>query len=191
MSPNSERLQVPPEPTQSAKEQAAKLCADAIADHELSRGFEGRITDIVSEGVVERLTANWDGKQCKKLARAARKLLMTKSIVRRLPAYLTNRLMLALGYPSPTRIFVCELVCKMPVPWYSKIAAAARVIQLSGRCLCYANNRELTECECMIDLLRYEAKEGVGSLMTAGFDDWHEIAERVPPPGPVSRTVGG
>jgi hypothetical protein len=169
-------------PTQSEKDQAAKLCADAIAGHEISQDFQDKITDIVSESVVERLTEKWDGKQCKKLAKSARRLLMTRSIIRQLAAYLVNPLMLALGYQSPARMFVCELVCRMPVPWYSKIAAAARVIQLSGICLCYANNRELTECECMIDLVRYEAKEGVGRLMTAGFDDWHEIAERVRPP---------
>lgn len=155
-----------------------------MADHKISQDFQDKITDIVSESVVERLTEKWDGKQCKKLAKAARKLLMTRNIIRQLLAYLVNRLMLMLGYPSPARIFVCELVCRMPVPWYSKIAAAARVIQLSGICLCYANNRELKECECMIDLLRYETKEGVSRLMTVGFDDWHEIAERMPLPEP-------
>lgn len=172
----------PPEPTQNAKGQAAKLCADAIADHEISENFQDKITGIVSESVVESLTAKWDGKQCKRLAKAARKLLMTRSIVRQLLAYLVNRFMLALGWSGPARIFVCELVCRMPVPWYSKIAAAARVIQLSGICLCYANNRDLTECECMIDLLRYEAKSGVSKLMTAGFEDWHDIAEKLPSP---------
>jgi hypothetical protein len=189
MPPNFPRLYAAPEPTQNAKDQAAKLCADAIADHEISQDFQDKITDIVSGSVVERLTANWDGKQCKKLARAARKLLMTRNIVRQLVAYVVNRLMLALGYSSPARIFVCELVCRMPVPWYSKIAAAARVIQLSGICLCYTTNRELTECECMIDLLRYEAKEGVTRLMAVGFDDWHDIAERMPPPESIGLTV--
>jgi hypothetical protein len=179
---SSSRAHVAPEPTQNAKDQAAKLCANALVDHELSQDFQDKITDIVSESVVERLTAKWDGRQCKKLAKAARKLLMTRNVIRQLIAYFINRLMLALGYSSPARIFVCELVCRMPVPWYSKVVAAARVIQLSGICLCYSKNRQLTECECMVDLLRYETKEGVRKLMAVGFDDWHEIAERMPSP---------
>jgi hypothetical protein len=134
--------------------------------------------------VIDRLTAKWNSKQCRKLAKSARRLLKTKNIVHQILAYFVDRLLLALGYPSPARIFVCELACRLPVPFYSKIAAAARIIQISGICLCCMNGRDLTECECMIDLLRYETKQGVSDMMTTGFDELSEIAARLQVPEP-------
>jgi hypothetical protein len=128
------------------------------------------------------LTANWNSKQCRKLAKSARKLLKTKNLVHQILSYLVDRLLLTLGYSSPARIFVCELVCRLPVPFYSKIAAAARIIQMSGICLCYMNGRDLTECECMIDLLRFETKQGVSQLMATGFEELSEMADRMPEP---------
>jgi hypothetical protein len=170
----------PKEPSVRLRVEAAKLCADAIISQALGTSFEQQITDLVSDKVVERLMKDWDGRHCTELAKIARRLLGIRTYLRRIIAYLINRLMLVFGYKSTVRAFVCELVSILPVPWHSKVTAAARIIQLTGICLCFMNERNLKDCECLIDLLRFESKEVISRLLTASLHDWREIANTVP-----------
>jgi hypothetical protein len=164
----------------AAKREAAKLCADAIVGQGVLAAFDAQITDYVSTELIEKLSKNWDGKQCDEIAKLARGLLATKNYFYRIIQIALNWLMLRLGYGDTARFFACQLVCVLPVVWYAKLVTAARILQITGICLCFANDRKLTECECLHDLVLFEGKEAIGRLMTAAVDNWREIANRVP-----------
>jgi hypothetical protein len=130
--------------------------------------------------VIEELSKNWDGRHCGEIARIARGLLAVRSYFYRALQIALNWIMSKLGYGQLTRFFVCQLITAAPVVWYAKLVAAARILQVSGICLCLMNDRSLAECECLHDLVLLEGKEAIGHLMTAAAHSWTEIAMRVP-----------
>jgi hypothetical protein len=166
----------------TAKRQAAKLCAEAILGQGVLTSFEDQITDFVSEKLIDELSKNWDGRQCGQLAKIARGLLAIRGYFHKLLQILGNWVISKLGYGELTRVFACQLVTAVPVVWYAKLVAGARILQISGICVCLMNDRSLGECECLHDLVLFEGKEIIGRLMTAAVHDWREIAERVPDP---------
>jgi hypothetical protein len=163
-----------------AKKEAARLCAEAIAGQGVLSAFESQITEYVSDKIVEELSRNWDGRQCDELAKLARQLLAVKSYFYRAIQIVVNWIMLKLGFGSIARFFVCQLITALPVAWYAKLVTAARILQVTGICLCFMNDRSLTECKCLHDLVVFEGKEAISRLMTAAAHDWREISERVP-----------
>ena len=76
----------------------------------------------------------------------------------------------------------CQLVSAIPLPWNAKLVAAARVLQLTGICLCFSRERNLMECRCLHDLVQFEGMQAIGRLLTAAIGDWREIAWEVPAP---------
>jgi hypothetical protein len=163
-----------------AKREAAKLCAEAITGQGVLPAFEAQITDYVSEKTVDELSRNWDGRQCEELARLARQLLAVKSHFYRALQVIANWIMLKLGFGDTARFFVSQLVIALPVAWYAKLVVAARILQVTGICLCFVNDRSLRECKCLHDLARFEGMEAINRLMTAAVHDWHEMPRRMP-----------
>ena len=88
--------------------------------------------------------------------------------------------MALLGHGNLVSSFTGELVKALPVPWFAKVTAAARIIQLTGIWLCFINDRKLADCECMTDLVKFESIEVLGRLLVAGAGDWRQIVDRVP-----------
>jgi hypothetical protein len=156
------------------------MCADAMLARSLDGAVRQKLVDIVGEKTVDLLTEDWDGTQCDELAKAARKLLGLKSLFQKFLGYLVTRIMASLGHGDQVSGFAGELVKAVPVPWFAKVAAAARIIQLTGIWLCFINDRKLADCECMTDLVKFESIEVLGALLAAGAQDWRQIADRVP-----------
>lgn len=165
--------------SKKAKREAAKLCADAIIGQGVIAAFESQITDYVSDELIDGLSKNWDGSQCGEIANLARGFLAVRGYFYRLLQIIVNWLMLKLGYGDTTRFFACQLIYAVPVIWYAKLVTAARILQVTGICLCFANGRSLTECECLRDLVLFEGKEAIGRLMASAVNNWREIAKRV------------
>ena len=46
----------------------------------------------------------------------------------------------------------------IPLPMDAKMVSVARGIQVAGILLCVIDNRDLTKCECFIDLAKTESK---------------------------------
>jgi hypothetical protein len=67
--------------------------------------------------------------------------------------------------------FTKELVVNLPLPTDAKMTAVARSIQVAGVLLCVMDNRDLTKCECFIDLAMAEAKERVNRMLVAAMSD--------------------
>jgi hypothetical protein len=166
--------------SKTAKREAAKLCADAILGQNVLPAFQSQITDYVSEKLVDELTKCWDGRQCDEIAKLARGLLAVRGYFYRALQIIIDWLMLRMGYRDTARFFACQLVVAVPVVWYTKLVVAARILQITGICLCFANDRNLMECRCLHDLALFEGKEAIGCLMTAAIHDWREIAKQVP-----------
>jgi hypothetical protein len=105
-----------------------------------------------------------------------------------LKGYLTKILQVALnwvmkktGSGTLPRLVVCQLVAAIPLPWNAKLVAVARVLQVTGICLCFSHDR-LMECRCLHDLVQFESMQAIGHLLTGATHDWREIAEWMPEP---------
>ena len=85
---------------------------------------------------------------------------------------LASSLLGRMGSGDFARAMGAELVSRLPLPIDAKIIAAARGLQASGIVLCLANGTEMTRCQCIIDLALSEAKDRVGSILTAATADW-------------------
>ena len=74
----------------------------------------------------------------------------------------------------------------IPVPINAKMIAVARGIQVVGVLLCVIDDRDLTECECFIDLALGETMEWVKQILVASMSDWVGLARfRPQAPRPV------
>lgn len=56
------------------------------------------------------------------------------------------------------------------------MVAAARGIQIAGILMCVMENRDLTKCECFIDLAKAEARERVQQMLVAAMSNWTNLA---------------
>jgi hypothetical protein len=166
--------------TDAVKREIATFCANAILNEGVLAAFDSQIADYVSEKIVDEITRKWDGKNCDEIAKIARGLLAIRGHFQKLLRVILNWIMVKLGYRDLARLFACQLISAVPLMWYTKVVAAARILQISGICLCMRNDRDLKDCKCLHDLVIFEGKEAVGRLMAAAIHDWREMAERVP-----------
>lgn len=58
--------------------------------------------------------------------------------------------------------------------------AVARGVQVAGILLCVMDDRQLTECQCFIDLALAETKERVNQILVAAMSDWADLARFIP-----------
>ena len=82
----------------------------------------------------------------------------------------------ALGAGDAARAFTEELISNIPLPIDAKMIAVARGVQVAGILLCAMEDRDLTECECFIDLALAETKERVKQILVAAMSDWVDLA---------------
>jgi hypothetical protein len=82
----------------------------------------------------------------------------------------------ALGANGAARAFTEELASSIRLPIDAKMIAVARGIQVAGILLCVMDNRDLTKCECFIDLALAETKERVNQILVAAMSDWASLA---------------
>jgi hypothetical protein len=167
--------------TEAAKRQAAILCSNAILGHDVLAAFESQITDYVSTEVINELAEDWDGKRCEDLAKIARGLLCLKGYFTKILQVALNWVMEKTGFGTFPRLVACQLVAAIPLPWNAKLVAVARVLQVTGICMCFSHDR-LMECRCLHDLVQFESMQAIGHLLTGAIHDWREIAERMPEP---------
>jgi hypothetical protein len=60
------------------------------------------------------------------------------------------------------------------------MVAVARGVQVAGILMCVTDNRDLTKCECFIDLAKAEAKERVQQMLVAAMSNWTNLARFSP-----------
>jgi hypothetical protein len=74
-----------------------------------------------------------------------------------------------------------ELASNLQLPPDVKFIAVARGLQITGILLCLANGKDLTRCQCFIDLAMNETKSRVKKLLAAAVEDWVNLATFPPP----------
>jgi hypothetical protein len=88
---------------------------------------------------------HWDGKSCEGLAKIARGLLGLKGYLTKLLQVALNWIMEKTNIGIFPRLVARQLVAAIPLPWNAKLVAVARVLQVTGICLCFSHDR-LLEC---------------------------------------------
>jgi hypothetical protein len=81
-----------------------------------------------------------------------------------------------LGAGDAAQAFADELASNIPLPIDAKMIAVARGVQVAGILLCVMDNRDLTRCECFIDLALAETKERLQRILVAAMSDWTGLA---------------
>jgi hypothetical protein len=85
-----------------------------------------------------------------------------------------------LGAPDPARAFAEELASNIPLPSDVKMVAVARGLQIAGVLLCVMDGRDLTKCECFIDLALTETRERLNQILSGAASDWANLARFAP-----------
>jgi hypothetical protein len=154
--------------------EAAAFCADSLSDS-WQEAVAARITDYAGS-TWERLKRSHRKRNCKALARIARSILEAKAQIHNLIGHATGWAMKKLGAGDAAQAFADELASNIPLPIDAKMIAVARGVQVAGILLCVMDNRDLTRCECFIDLALAETKERLQQILNAAMSDWTGLA---------------
>ena len=154
--------------------EAAVFCADS-----LTGSWQAAVADRITgyaQTSWQRLSRSRRKRNCKALARIARSILEAKTQIHRTVGNLFGWAASTLGASDPARAFTQELAASIPLPIDAKMIAVARGIQVTGILLCVIDDRDLTRCECFIDLALAETKERVNQILVAAMSDWVSLA---------------
>lgn len=155
-----------------------------LADGSWEQEVADRLTDRAGDSW-ERLKRNRRRRRrdCKKLAQMARTILKAQDQIHQLAGELASQAASVVGVRGAALDFTSELVKRIPIgPVDAKLTAAARTIQIAGIVLCLMNGRDLTRCDCFIDLALAETKERVSQILETRLANWAELARFGPTP---------
>lgn len=159
--------------------QVAIFCADSLSDG-WQAAVAGQISDY-AQTTWQRLSRSRRKHNCKALARLARSILNAKNEIHKLAGQLSGQTASKFGLKGAARAFTEELVSNIPLnPIDAKMVAVARGVQVAGILLCLMDGRDLTECQCFIDLALAESKEQVNQMLIAAMSDWAGLARFTP-----------
>lgn len=183
--PTKSRLQAPEPSPPSRREQehkrvekAAELCADLI-----SSGWQETVADQIlayAPTTWVRLRRSSRRRTCKALARLARGVLKTKTLIHKGIGQLTGWTVSKFGAGDATHAFAEELASNIPLPTDAKMVAVARGLQVAGILLCVMDGKDLERCDCFVELVRTETEERIKQILTAGMSNWVNLARFQP-----------
>jgi hypothetical protein len=170
----------PPPPSRRVQKrervkEAALFCADSLSD-----SWQAAVADRITgyaQTTWERLSRSRRKRNCKALAQIARSILEAKTQIHRTIGKLFGWAVAVAGASDAARAFTEELISNIPLPFDAKMIAVARGVQVAGILLCVTDNRDLTKCECFIDLALTETKERVNQILIAAMSDWTGLAQ--------------
>lgn len=145
----------------------------------LLNGWQEAVADRINDYAQttwQRLSRSRRKRNCKALVRIARSILEAKAQIHKAVGKLFGWAVGTLGAGDAARAFTEELITNIPLPVDAKMIAVARGVQVTGILLCVMDNRDLTECECFIDLALAETKERVKQILVAAMSDWADLA---------------
>lgn len=154
--------------------EAADFCAGSLSAS-WQEVVVDRATDY-AQTTWERLSRSGRKRDCKKLARIAREILKARDQIHALAGELAGDAVSVVGVGGAGLDFTNELVANLTLPIDAKMVAVARGVQVAGIVLCVMDNRDLTRCECFIDMAKAEAKERVDRVLVAAMSDWAGLA---------------
>lgn len=153
---------------------AAVFCADS-----LSSGWREAVADRISDyaqNTWKRLFRFRRRRNCKELAEMAREILNAKDQIHKLAGELAGDAASTVAIRGPALPFTKEVAANIPInPIDLKMTAVARGIQISGVLLCVTSGRDLTKCQCFVDMALMESKETVRRILVQGMSDWASL----------------
>lgn len=180
----------PPPPSRRERDrervsETARFCADT-----LSSGWQDAVADRAMEyarSAWERLSRSRRKRNCKALARIARLILEAEKQLHQAVGKVSGWIAGAFGAGYAARAFTEELASNIPLPIDAKMIAVARGVQVAGILLCVMDGRDLTECDCFVDLALAESMERVKQILVAAMSDWGGLASF---PSRTARALG-
>jgi hypothetical protein len=144
---------------------------DAVADH---------AAEYVTEATWNRLFRSRRRRHCKVLAQVAAAILASNQLIQSFGGLLASKLLALVGANSIAQVLARELFERLPLPHNMKIIAVGRGVQITGILLCVVSDRQLTECQCFIDLALAESKTRVKQIIIAAEGDWVNLKDFPP-----------
>lgn len=157
---------------------AENFCVEVLTDG-WKDAVEAKVAGYVTREAFRSLTRRRT-KSCKSLAEFASDVLKGKKWVHDIFGSAISWLMSLLTGNWVAQTFARKLASNIPLPWDAKIVAVARGVQIIGILICVADGRDLTRCQCFVDLAMEETKSRVKQIITAALDDWQELAKFPP-----------
>ena len=165
---------------QKRVDEAAKVCREVVTD-----GWESTVAERASKYVAEATIKELFGKHraihCQALADLAATTLEYKKKLHGLVGQIARWVVSLIGGGRLTQALARELASNLPLLTDAKFIAVARGAQLTGIMLCLADGRDLTRCQCFIDLALNETKTRIKQIMGAALHDWANLGNLVPP----------
>jgi hypothetical protein len=127
------------------------MCSEVLTDG-WQETVASRATDYVTVHTWHALCNSRRTKHCKVLAELAARTLTGKQKLHDLLGSIVRGLASLLGANRLEQKLLHELSSRIPLPWDAKLVAVARGIQVTGILLCLADGRDLSRCQCFIDL---------------------------------------
>jgi hypothetical protein len=189
----------PARPTKAAEERRKKrveeaqdFCVDVLTDG-WQDAVEARVADYITTDALRRISKR-QRNACKSLATFASKVLDCKDRLHEAVASVVRWIVALLTGNWAVQVIARKLATKIPLPWDAKMVAVARGIQVIGVLVCLNDGRDLTHCQCFIDLAINETKERVKQILATAVGDWRNLARFPapvqPPPGQVAAGSG-
>jgi hypothetical protein len=156
-------------------EDAANFCAELLTDG-WQKTVETKAAEYVGKRTMQRLSRRRRSRSCKLLAKFAADVLAGKKWVHDVVGSFARWAVSLLGGNLFVQVLARKLASNLVVlPWDAKLIVVSRGIQIIGVFLCVANDRDITKCQCFIDLAVEETKTRVKQILTTAFDDWADL----------------
>jgi hypothetical protein len=155
-------------------EKAAELCADLF-----SSGWQETVADQIEAYAPTtwiRVRRSSRRRACKALAKLARSILKTKTLMHKGVGKLAGWSVGKFGAGDAIQAFAEELASNIPLPTDAKMLAVARGLQVTGVLLCVMGGKSLEQCDCFVELVRTETEERVKRILIAGMSNWANLA---------------
>ena len=157
----------------------AEFCADSIASG-WQETVAGQVMKYAQSAWIRLSRSRRRRRNCKALASIARLILEAKTQIDKGVGKLFGWAVGRLGAGDAASAWLTSWQRNIPLPFDAKMIAVARGVQVAGILLCVMDDRDLTECECFIDLALAETQERVKQILVAAMSDWTGLARFQP-----------
>jgi hypothetical protein len=146
-----------------------------VLDGNLIDAAASNAADYVGAKIWSELTRDWSGRNCRWLARLARRALNGMDWLHGWVARIVVFLLELFGLPRIVCLFGRTLAKRIPLPGGHELKMVARGMQIAGIVICILDGRDLRKCSCFVDVVLEEGKERLQRLMEKAAGDWRDL----------------
>lgn len=146
-----------------------------VVDGNLIDAAASNAADYVGAKIWSELTRDWSGRNCRWLARLARRALNGMDWLHGWVARIVVFILELFGLPRIVCRFGRTLAKRIPLPGGHELKMVARGMQIAGIVICMLDGRDLRKCSCFVDVVLEEGKERLQRLMEKAAGDWRDL----------------